>query len=129
LKKYLGMIIAVAFVGMLTFGVGLGWRVTAEGKQTNRARVLAQDIGTHVDSINVSWGTTGGQLDVIIYGFPDAEKQAVIIDRIRMLKHDWKILEPVTVTFRAYPMKVLKPSGEEANGNYAPDEVIRAVAL
>jgi hypothetical protein len=103
--------------------------IIAGGKQQRVARLLAQDIGAHTDHIDTSWGTVGGHPEVKVYGFPDADEQTRIIEHVRMRKHDLRIMQPVTITFRAYPMRVMKPNGEEANGGAAPDSVLRTVTF
>ena len=127
--RYLRWIVASVLAVWVLATVFIGWYKIAEEKQNHLAHLLARNIVTHVDSIDVQWGTTSGHPEVMIYGFPSPDKQAIIIDRIRRLKQDLQIIQPVPVTFRAYPMKVMKPNGEEANGKYAPDEVIRSITL
>ena len=123
--RYLRLIIAVILAG---WTVVIIWHMRAEEKQEHLGRLLAQDVAAHIDSIDTQWGITSGHPEVMIYRFPSSEKQTVIIDRIRRRKQDLQIIQPVTVTFRAYPIKVIK-NGQEANGKYAPDSVIRAVTL
>lgn len=67
--KYLPWVIAIVLAGWAFTTIIVVWYKTTEDKTQGVARLLAQDIGKHVDLIDIQWGTTSGHPEVKIYGF------------------------------------------------------------